>query len=280
MGGAHPSRVAGMREWERRVLAEADLNVFVSEAMHRFYLEEYGLCKLSYIVVPCCVAEERFPDPSRPPALSLPANRPVLAYVGTLAAWQCGEEMIRLFAQLQSAGPDIFFLLLVPRVDHQKARERLLKFRVPEASVLLAELAHDQVAPTLQGAHAGVLLRRAHPVNRVSCPTKFGEYLAAGIPVIMTEGIGDCSGMASREGVGLVLEAGLLDREKLPSKEISRILAFVRKSMRQRRQVSKRCRRAAAEHLHWDQSSNTLLKAYRDLATKADSKFRLKPVGC
>ena len=41
MSGAHPLRISAMCDWERRTLAEADLNVFVSEAMHDFYRGRY-----------------------------------------------------------------------------------------------------------------------------------------------------------------------------------------------------------------------------------------------
>jgi len=260
-----------MRDWERRALAEADLNVFVSEAMNGFFREQYGLNGIAHAIVPCCVANERFPGKKGASSLAgLPAKRPIIAYLGTMASWQCGEEMIRVFAQVQRVDSQIFFLMLVPQTDHTKTLDLMRKHHLPASSVLLTELPHDQVAATLQHAHAGVILRRAHPVNRVASPTKFGEYLAVGVPVIMTDGIGDFSGMATRRRVGLVLEAGLLDRDELPPKEIFRIVGFVRESVKQRTQLSTRCRRAAREDLHWDVATATLTESYRKLELKAD----------
>jgi glycosyltransferase involved in cell wall biosynthesis len=276
MGGAHPSRVSAMREWERRALAEADLNVFVSEAMRDFYLKEYDFSILPHIIVPCCVADERFPNPNAPSTLTLPSDRPVLAYAGSMAVWQCGQEMIRLFAQVQSQDPETFLLLLVPQADHQKVRDSISAYDIADASVFLAELPHDQVAPALQHAHAGLLLRRANPVNQVSSPTKFGEYLAAGIPVIMTERIGDFSTMATGERVGLVVDSALLDRNELPAKEILRIIGFVRESMDQRRWVSARCRSFATKHLHWDESSTKLFNAYAGMLANVNGEACFK----
>ena len=186
---------------------------------------------------------------------------------------ECGEEMIRLFAHVHRADPQVFFLMLIPQTDHARTRDLMRKHHLTASRVFLAELPHDCVAATLQRAHAGVLLRRAHPVNRVSSPTKFGEYLAAGVPAVMTDGIGDFSGLARRKRVGLVLEPGLLDRDELPPEEISRIIGFVRESLEQRRQVSARCRRVAREYLHWDTASATLLNAYHRISAsiKADA---------
>jgi glycosyltransferase involved in cell wall biosynthesis len=270
MGGAHPSRVSAMRDWERRALAEADLNVFVSEAMNAFYVDQYGLNGVAHAVVPCCVADDRFP-PEKSSSLpaDLPAKGPIVAYLGTMAVWQCGEELIRLFAQVHRADPLVFFLLLIPQTDHARTRSLMRKHHLPASRVLLTELPHDRVAATMRHAHAGVLLRRGHAVNRVASPTKFGEYLAAGVPVIMTEGIGDFSRLARRKRVGLVLEPGLLDREEVPPEEISRIIGFLRESSEQHQQMSTRCRRTAREHLHWNTASTTLLNAYRGIWARA-----------
>jgi hypothetical protein len=39
--------------------------------------------------------------------------------------------------------------------------------------------------------------------------------------------------------------------------------------MEQRREISSRCRGVAAEHLHWDSSSTSLLKACRGILATA-----------
>jgi glycosyltransferase involved in cell wall biosynthesis len=265
-----------MQEWEYRALTESDLNIFVSDAMLRFYLKQYELRSLPHIVVPCCVAEERFPAADVPSPLPVPANRLVFAYAGTMAAWQCGDEMMRLFARLQEKAEDALLLLLAPQGDHKKVRDNMVKYRISEAKVLLADLPHDQVAPALQRAHAGLLLRRTTPVNQVASPTKFGEYLAAGIPVILTEGIGDFSEMSTSQHLGLVLNSKLLDLDEIPAPEIKRVIEFARDSMKERQQMSARCRRAAAEHLHWDTATNKLFDAYTGMMTRANDEARIK----
>jgi glycosyltransferase involved in cell wall biosynthesis len=266
VSGAHRARIAMMRDWERRVVAAANLNVFVSEAMKDFYHGQYGLSGAATAIVPCCVADEQFADKNSASFLpGLPLNRPIIAYLGTMAAWQCGEEMIRLFAQLYQRDCQLFFLLLVPHSDHARTHDLMAKAGLPQASVLLTELPHDHVVSALQHAHAGVLLRRADPVNRVSSPTKFAEYLAAGVPVIMTDGIGDFSHMAARQGVGLVIDAAVLERGAYPSADLARIEQFVRDSFQCHHRIASRCSRTAHEHLHWHRAAARLVAGYRAL---------------
>jgi glycosyltransferase involved in cell wall biosynthesis len=274
MSGAHVSRVAAMEDWERRVLREADLNIFVSGSMEDFFVTQYGAFATPRCTVPCCVSDERFPSENAPsPLPSLPANRPVVAYVGTLAAWQCAEEMIRLFAQLRHHDPQTFLLLLAPRNDHQKAHSLLSRHQIPPRDVLVAELPHSQVAAALQRAHGGMLLRRDHPVNQVSSPTKFGEYLAAGLPVIMTDRIGDFSSLAASSGIGIVLEPAVLDADHFPSDDLRRIVDFLRTSMSRRQEIATRCRRTARDLLHWEAAGADLIQAYRGLLPETPNHF-------
>jgi glycosyltransferase involved in cell wall biosynthesis len=265
MSGAHAARVTAMREVERQVLGGADLNVFVSQAMKDFYLKEYQFAQLQHVVVPCCVADERFPKGRTTPRVTLPVRRPILAYLGTMAAWQCAEEMIRLVGQVQQHDPEIFFLALIPKADHAATRERIQKHGLKQDRVLLTELPHDQIASTLRLAHAGLLLRRAHPVNQVSSPTKFGEYLAAGVPVIMTEGIGDFSQWGARDGVGMVLDSRLLEGARYPEEVVLRVSEFTRQSMSEREAIARRCQDFAREHLHWKVAINSLVDGYQSL---------------
>jgi hypothetical protein len=43
-------------------------------------------------------------------------------------------------------------------------------------------------------------------VNEVASPVKFGEYLASGLPVVMSAGIGDYSELVRRKKVGVILK--------------------------------------------------------------------------
>lgn len=264
MSGAHPARVSTMQSWERRALTEADLTILVSKAMHRYFRRTYGLSDMRHVVVPCCVAEERFAQGvSTAAVIRLPPGRLILVYLGTMAAWQCGEEMIRLFAQLHRRNRQFFFLLLMPQADQARTIKWMAQYRLPGHCVRLAELPHSQVTDALQQAHAGVLLRRAHPVNEVSSPTKFGEYLAAGLPIIMTPGIGDFSQMTVDHGIGLVLDSTGVEIQESSAPQLDRIVEFMRETASKREIIAAKCRALAREQLHWDAASTVLATEYQ-----------------
>jgi glycosyltransferase involved in cell wall biosynthesis len=264
MGGAHPNRISAMVEWENRVFASTDLNVFVSEAMCVYYRGKYDINSLCEII-PCCVSDESFHRDEISIPLDISPQRTVLTYLGTMAPWQGGEEMIRLFADLQRRSPDLFYLLLVPEGDHEKFRTTMARHGLAEEAVRLVESPFDQVNQYLSQTNVGFMLRRDDPVNKVSSPTKFGEYLAAGCPVVMTDGIGDYSHLSLEHDVGLVLNSELMDRPVWPDHELDQILAFVDRSCVEREAISRRCRDVAWENLHWEPASERLASTYSRL---------------
>lgn len=55
-------------------------------------------------------------------------------------------------------------------------------------------------------ADLAVLIREDHPLNEVACPTKFAEYVMCGLPVLITEGLGDLSELVQRKKLGIVMK--------------------------------------------------------------------------
>jgi glycosyltransferase involved in cell wall biosynthesis len=64
----------------------------------------------------------------------------------------------------------------------------------------------DEVPEEIRSFDLGLCFIRPHFSKLASCPTKVGEYLAAGVPVVANSGIGDLDDLLSHENVGIVLD--------------------------------------------------------------------------
>jgi glycosyltransferase involved in cell wall biosynthesis len=62
------------------------------------------------------------------------------------------------------------------------------------------------VPGVLCAADAGISFIRTCYSKRSSSPTKVAEYLAAGLPVVSTRGIGDCDEILERPNLGVGIE--------------------------------------------------------------------------
>jgi glycosyltransferase involved in cell wall biosynthesis len=118
---------------------------------------------------------------------------------------------------------------------------------IPENRTRVLSVLHNEVPDYLAAADCGFLLRASSQVNRVASPVKFGEYLASGTPVIMSNGIGDYSELARRENVGVVLPTG-----PWSATAETALKTFIDAYRRDSASWRARCLRVAREHLDYN----------------------------
>jgi glycosyltransferase involved in cell wall biosynthesis len=133
--------------------------------------------------------------------LGIAPEETAFVYSGSLAAWQCAEPAVRLFAKIRRRRPDARLVLLT----HDGEEGRRLASREGVGDAIVSSLTPEETRQTLPAFDAAFLLRGDSIVNRVAAPVKFAEYLHAGLPVILTEGIGDASGWVRDERLGILL---------------------------------------------------------------------------
>jgi glycosyltransferase involved in cell wall biosynthesis len=132
------------------------------------------------------------------------SNKIVLVYSGSFAIWQNSVELKKLFFQALNIFDDVMFKIISYEPD---------KFQTlfSADSELLDKINIDCVEPQkvkdeLRKCNCGILLRENNLINNVSSPLKFAEYLAAGLPVLLSEGIGDTESIIKKYNVGIVVK--------------------------------------------------------------------------
>jgi glycosyltransferase involved in cell wall biosynthesis len=127
----------------------------------------------------------------------------VLVYAGGLSHYQMIPEMLRIWLDL-SRMPNIHFLLLTswpPDGVHAsllslvKKIPRLMRISVPRS----------EVPGYLAASDIGFLLRDDDPINTVASPVKFGEYIASGLAVVTSPGVGDISCIVTARNIGVLV---------------------------------------------------------------------------
>lgn len=129
-------------------------------------------------------------------ALGLPPAATVLLYVGNAQSWQDVDFWIGPVSEALRASDDLFLLVVTGEPVH--FRKKLAG--MPERRVLIRSAPNEEVPSYLVASDFGLMARRICGVNRVACPTKGMEYLAAGLPMVLTPGIGDMARFAERAG--------------------------------------------------------------------------------
>lgn len=165
---------------ERIAIPRAAGLVVVSEAMMKLTTSRYPRLRCRYWVVPV------FDDvwPSEPDLLQ--DDKPLLIYAGGAQVWQNVELMLSSYAQVQGR-----CRLRILTGEIRAFQEKLAAFEL-DGAVELLTVPKQEVYQQYRQAVFGFILRDNLPVNRVACPTKLVEYLAAGlVPIVLQPEIGD-----------------------------------------------------------------------------------------
>ncbi len=176
-----------------------------------------------------------------------------LVYSGSLGTWYMAREMVSFARAVKEYLPRIT-LFLTPQV--QEARG--LDFRGGWAEIHGADPA--QVPSWLQRATAMFFFIKPGPSKIATCPTKFAEGLAAGLPVVCNRGIGDLDDVVEREGVGVLVDGF---SESAYRDAGQRLHALLRDP-----EISDRCRRLAESHYGLPLGVRAYHQLYRDVLSE------------
>jgi len=223
-GGIWPAggvlhRVA--KRCERRFFADADAIVTLTEASIPEIRRLTAPRRVPIEVIPTCVEAERF-------AATVPRPGGTHAvWSGSIGTWYRFD----LAARLAAVGG---LPLTVLTRQTELARSLLAGEPAEVRSVDPRDMPN-----ALHAGDVGLCLIASTPSKVASAPTRFAEYLAAGMPVAVTPHVGDLEGLVERHGVGVVVRDEDAETLHAAADRLREMAADVR--------VRDRCRALAAE---------------------------------
>lgn len=181
-------------------------------------------------------------------------NKQVLLYLGGASAWQQPRFIVECFDILRKINPSAVLLLITG--DTAYFSELATEFEIPSDAIRILSLPHEQVSTFACAADAGLLLRQDTIVNRVASPTKFAEYLAVGVPVVITDVLSDFSKIVEKHNVGF----------SLPSDASAIVVASEIDALLKRNALHSECarQRCKAAYQH-ELSFESILPIYREV---------------
>jgi glycosyltransferase involved in cell wall biosynthesis len=193
---------------ERSLYRSADAFVVLTQRA-RETLFPNGTAGKPVEVIPCCVSAQRIAPRSDREAVRNDlgiSDRVVYVYIGVLSGYYLLRETADLLAVARENDARTYALVLTqgPVAPIVAELERH-GFTADDYRVMRAEPA--DVPMFLGAADVALSLIRSSYARIASSPTKFAEYLAAGLPVISTAGIGDLNGHIEEGRAGVLLRS-------------------------------------------------------------------------
>lgn len=259
-------RARALLDRQARAVNGCDEILCVSNRMKEFIVDHYPGVADKIAVVPCCVdmpEVEALEQSRHLNRLNLALDgKFAVAYCGSAAKWQRPVETGRVFLQIKRAQEDAHLLIFT--AQQEAMRQACAHAGISERDRTLLTIPHAEMPGYLAACDVGLLIRDEHIVNQVASPVKFAEYLASGLPVLLTGNIGDYSECVRRDGLGYVLDQSGLGESRLPP-GAAHFLAYYRGAPER---VRRGCRRFAELNLAWTGHLATLLATYKRASTK------------
>jgi glycosyltransferase involved in cell wall biosynthesis len=191
---------------ERAGLRKASGTVVLTQRVKRVLFVEED--RPDVFVIPCCADVERMTagraNREQGRATLGLGDGPVMVYVGKFGGWYMDAEMSNFFAVARAAIPGLHFLV-VTQADGSTIERQFARRAIDSSEYTITRVEHARLGETLGTADIAIALIKPMPSKVASSPTKIGECLAAGLPVLATD-VGDVKDLLDGSGAGLVLE--------------------------------------------------------------------------
>ncbi|HET6979242.1 MAG TPA: glycosyltransferase [Pyrinomonadaceae bacterium] len=196
---------------ERRILAATDGIVTLTERIWPIIKEWDGLRgrAVQHEVIPCCVDLSLFAfsvDERERRRIELGlGDRLTMVYSGSLDGWYLTEQMADFFASYLKRDARAHLLWLTTG-SHDRVRELMARRNITPENFSVRAVASDEVPSYLAAADIGLAFIKRCVSKLASSPTKNGEYLACGLPLVINAGVGDSDVLINDWKAGVLIE--------------------------------------------------------------------------
>ncbi|MBT5438349.1 MAG: glycosyltransferase [Flavobacteriales bacterium] len=165
-------------------------------------------------VIPCCVDIVKF-DKKRVSAemlkvkkleLGINDSQFIMGYVGSIGTWYMLEEMLSFYKRSSNSLTDPLFLFVTKEnpKDIYKLSDDL---EIPRNEIIVTSCNHADMPLYMSLFSCSIFFIKPLYSKKASSPTKQGELMAMGIPIMCNDKVGDTAGIVRKYNSGLVISS-------------------------------------------------------------------------
>ncbi len=134
----------------------------------------------------------------------LPADV-VVTYLGSIGGWYLTAEMMQFCKQLLDYNSNAKFLFISPHL-HEHITGTAAQYGIPANKVIAVKGNRPQIPLLLSLSNYSIFFIKPCYSKLSSSPTKHGELMAMGIPVISNSGVGDVKEIITKYNSGFIID--------------------------------------------------------------------------
>ena len=144
-------------------------------------------------VIPCCTDERLFQQKnvvSTRAKLGIVKEDFILSYIGSIGTWYMLEEMLDFFLVLNEKRPNARFLFIT-KDDKSIIFEKAEKKGLLKEKLLVVSSTRELMPSYIKACNLSIFFIKPLFSKKASSPTKMGEIMNLGVPLICNTGVGD-----------------------------------------------------------------------------------------
>lgn len=236
----------------RKAVRSCDVFTTLSDNFVEWCAKEYGRVGLR---LPCCVSDtffQKISDDERAQIrskLGFAANDRVVVWCGNVAYWQILDSVVAFINGMMTYDQSIKCLFIANNPEKMEAYCQSAKMDKEKYRIVSG--AYSEIPKYLQSCDVGIdLLAVDDFKSSICCPIKVGEYLASGLPVIISRTMGDFPRIVSSTNTGVIL-GDIVDHRAMAN-SIANLTQHPRE-----RQIS-----AAKKYFGWNSYTKELIEIF------------------
>ena len=178
---------------EKEFLIQSNYNVSLTSAGKK-EIESWKLNGQSPIeVIPCCTDENLFKKENIKPIrkeIGLVENDFVVSYVGSIGTWYMLDEMLDFFIELKKKKENAKFLFIT-KDDPKFILSKAINKSINKDSIIIKPSKREMMPSYIGASNFSIFFILPVFSKKASSPTKMGEIMNLGIPIVCNSGIGD-----------------------------------------------------------------------------------------
>lgn len=152
---------------------------------------------------PLCIDEDKKIEIKK--ALHITDKDFIITYLGSVGGWYLTDEMMRFCKILSDKNQAVKFLFISPHRHEEIITAAAVSGLLPE-KIITQKATRQQVPLYLSLSNYAVFFIKPCYSKQSSSPTKHGEIMAMGIPLITNSGVGDVEDIVLKYKAGVIVD--------------------------------------------------------------------------
>lgn len=178
---------------EKEFLQSADATISLTKSGKQEILNWKISGQSPITIIPCCTDEILFKEKNIKEfrsKLGINKNDFVISYIGSTGTWYMLEEMLSFFKQLKIKKSNSKFLFIT-KDNPNKILEMAKNQNIETSSIKIIGSSRENMPNYISASNFSIFFIMPSFSKKASCPTKMGEIMNLGVPVICNKGVGD-----------------------------------------------------------------------------------------